>query len=76
MSQQELLSRVTRCLDDLGIDYMESGAKVDFWVLKDHPFDISRFARKRRESLGAGEVGSDADLTQDKRCTRCVDRSL
>jgi hypothetical protein len=115
MSQQELLSRVTRALDDLGIDYMvtgsiasslqgeprlthdidlvvaltpadadrliaafpesefylsaqavreaidqrrmfnllhfESGDKVDFWLLKDHPFDISRFARKRQETV-------------------------
>jgi hypothetical protein len=113
MSQQELLSRVTRSLDDLGIDYMvtgsfassiqgeprsthdidlvvaltqtdadrlievfpdsefylshqavreaierrrmfnllemESGAKVDFWILTDQPFDRSRFARKRQE---------------------------
>jgi hypothetical protein len=115
MLQQELLSRVVRCLDDLGIDYMltgsyassiqgeprsthdidlvvalspsdadklvevfpdeefylsppamreaidrrgmfnvihmESGYKVDFWVLKDHPFDISCFARKRQETV-------------------------
>jgi hypothetical protein len=28
---------------------MQSGDKVDFWVLTDHPFDTSRFARKRRE---------------------------
>jgi hypothetical protein len=111
MLQQELLSRVVRCLDDLGIDYMltgsyassiqgeprsthdidlvvapvtddadklveafpepefylsppamreaierrgmfnvihlESGYKVDFWVLKDLPFDTLRFSRKR-----------------------------
>jgi hypothetical protein len=114
MLQQELLSRVVRCLDDLGIDYMltgsyassiqgeprsthdidlvvalttddadqlvdafpdaefyvsppairdaierrgmfnvihmESGYKVDFWVLKDHPFDALCFARKRPET--------------------------
>jgi hypothetical protein len=114
MPQQELLSRVTRALDDLGIDYMvtgslassiqgeprsthdidlvvaltqsdadklfvvfpdsefylspqavrealeqrrmfnllemASGDKVDFWVLTDHPFDTSRFARKRQET--------------------------
>jgi len=113
VSQQELLSRVTHALDDLGIDYMvtgslassiqgeprsthdidlvvalatsdvdklldvfpdpefylsphadreaieqrrmfnllemESGDKVDFWILTDHPFDLSRFARKRGE---------------------------
>src|SRR5262249_24762255 len=113
VSQQELLSRVTHALDDLGIDYMvtgsvassiqgeprsthdidlvvaltefdadrllgvfpdseyylspqavreaiqqrrmfnllemQSGDKVDFWVLTDHSFDTSRFARKRRE---------------------------
>jgi hypothetical protein len=111
MLQQELLSRVVRCLDDLGIEYMltgsyassiqgeprsthdidlvvsltsddadklveafpdaefylsppamrdaierrgmfnvihmESGYKVDFWVLKDLPFDTLCFARKR-----------------------------
>jgi hypothetical protein len=111
MLQQELLSRVIRCLDDLGIDsmltgcyassiqgeprsthdidlvvsltsddadnfveaftdpefylspsamreaierrgmfnviHMESGYNVDFWVLKDLPFDTLRFARKR-----------------------------
>jgi hypothetical protein len=111
MLQQELLSLVVRCLDDLGIDYMltgsyassiqgeprsthdidlvvsltsedadqlvaafpdaefylsppamreaierrgmfnvihmESGYKVDFWVLKDLPFDTLCFARKR-----------------------------
>jgi hypothetical protein len=28
---------------------METGHKVDFWVLTDEPFDISRFARKRSE---------------------------
>jgi hypothetical protein len=28
---------------------MQTGDKVDFWVLTDHPFDTSRFARKRRE---------------------------
>jgi hypothetical protein len=28
---------------------METGHKVDFWVLTDEPFDISRFARKRLE---------------------------
>jgi hypothetical protein len=114
MLQQELLSRVTRSLDDLGIDYMltgsyassiqgeprsthdidlvvaltpsdvdqlveafpdpefylsppamreaierrgmfnvihmESGYKVDFWILKDLPFDALRFARKRPET--------------------------
>ncbi len=114
MLQQELLSRVTRCLDDLGIDYMltgsyassiqgeprsthdidlvvaltpsdvdklvevfpdsefylspaamreaierrgmfnvihmESGYKVDFWILKDLPFDTLCFARKRPET--------------------------
>jgi hypothetical protein len=113
MSQQELLSRVIKVLDDLGIEYMltgsyasnmqgeprsshdvdlvvaltekeavklfhafpeaeyylsmdaireairerrmfnllemESGNKVDFWILTDEPFDISRFARKRLE---------------------------
>jgi hypothetical protein len=113
MSQQELLIRVTRSLDDLGIDYMltgsfassiqgaprsthdidlvvsmtesdadklieafpdsefylspqavrealqqrrmfnllemETGDKVDFWILTDHPFDTSRFARRRLE---------------------------
>jgi hypothetical protein len=27
---------------------MASGDKVDFWVLTDEPFDISRFARKRQ----------------------------
>ncbi len=113
MSQQELLRRVTRALDDLGIDYMVTGSiassiqgeprlthdidllvalseadsekllevfpdsdyylsphavreaiehrrmfnllematgdKVDFWILTEHPFDTSRFARKRLE---------------------------
>jgi hypothetical protein len=113
MSQQELLIRVTRSLDDLGIDYMvtgsfassiqgaprsthdidlvvalthtdadqlldvfpdtefylspqavreaivkqrmfnliemDSGVRVDFWILTDHPFDTSRFARKVQE---------------------------
>ena len=28
---------------------MEAGDKVDFWILTDHLFDASRFARKRRE---------------------------
>jgi hypothetical protein len=28
---------------------MESGDKVDFWILTDQPFDTSRFARKRLE---------------------------
>lgn len=114
MLQQELLSRVIRTLDDLGIDYMvtgsfassiqgvprsthdidlvvalappdadriigafpewdfylsppaireaierrgmfnildeNSGFKVDFWLLSDEPFDVSRFGRKRQES--------------------------
>ena len=113
MSQQELLSRVVRTLDDLRIDYMvtgsfassiqgeprvthdidlvvaltesdasrllpmfpdtefylspqavreaiaqrrmfnllemETGDKVDFWILTDDPFDVSRFARRRPE---------------------------
>ena len=29
---------------------MESRYKVDFWVLKDHPFDTLCFARKRPET--------------------------
>ena len=29
---------------------MESGYKVDFWILKDLPFDALRFARKRPET--------------------------
>jgi hypothetical protein len=28
---------------------MDSGDKVDFWILTDDPFDTSRFARKREE---------------------------
>lgn len=115
MSQQELLKRAIRALDDSGIDYMvtgsvasslhgeprsthdvdlvvsidmatakkligilqspdyyldpevvmdaiarkgmfnlidrETGDKVDFWILKDEPFDKSRFARKYEEEL-------------------------
>jgi hypothetical protein len=30
---------------------VKSGAKVDFWLLTDEPFDRSRFSRRKREEL-------------------------
>jgi hypothetical protein len=34
----------------------EQGIKVDFWMLTEEPFDLSRFARKRREVLLGHEI--------------------
>lgn len=32
------------------------GDKVDFWILRDDDFDRSRFARRRSETISAGEI--------------------
>jgi hypothetical protein len=43
---------------------VREGDKVDFWLLKDDPFDQSRFARRRRFDLGgfAVDVSSPEDV--------------
>jgi hypothetical protein len=46
MSQQELLKRVVEVLDITG------GDKVDFWTLRDDPFDRSSFSRRYAEDVG------------------------
>lgn len=35
---------------------VESGEKVDFWLLTDEPFDTSRFSRRRTSSFADLEV--------------------
>lgn len=35
---------------------ISGGDKVDFWILQDDPFDRSRFARRRWETIGGKQV--------------------
>jgi hypothetical protein len=50
LSPQAIREAIERCRMFNLLEF-GSGDKVDFWVLTDHPFDSSRFARKRREHV-------------------------
>jgi hypothetical protein len=48
MPQQELLKKVIGVLSNLEVN---TGDKIDFWVLTNQPFDASRFRRKYVEDV-------------------------
>jgi predicted nucleotidyltransferase len=48
---EEAIRQAVRTRGMFNLLHMEEGDKVDFWMVTDEPFDVSRFGRRRKEEV-------------------------